>query len=490
MLWCLLPHSNAVYVVVFRMPEVLALLNGQRRPPRTATGELSEEDALGYLDFWMRSLEQHAPSAPILLVGSYMDKVPDRKDHVTLSAALTGRYGPRGLLGSVRPHKKAGLLFFPLDNTGGHASALGTLRHELEAAAMALPVASVQVDVNVAHFYDTLAALSRPQVAGKPEPAVARALRQACNAGAPNTGGGVRRLSLEQTRQLAAACGIKATKVDDPYFRHTLDFLREMGSVLHFNTPRVDDLVFLDPQYLIECITCVIRDFDLHKLASDGLLKGDAELYHHFSALKTEGILRPALLPVLWSSNTKAERETLLQLLLHFDLAVPLKSAGGYIVPVLLPPSHKVAAGWNPNPPEGMLLLALGSETAVRPTNHGLSGDCLANKCFLPSGLFARAVCRLVEYGQRSNGGDPVLCSDRARLFFGRHELELALHPHYNVLVLKTYASSGLPAANRVLGALGQILAMVFPRLRCWPLLGVADNVFVLLKVQSGLKWK
>ena len=338
----------------------------------------------------------------------------------------------------------------------------------------------------MAHFYDTLAALSRPAPKDKAEPAAMKALREARSIGSDDPASGVRRLSLEQTRQLAVACGIKAATVDDPYFRRAVDFLREVGSVLHFNAPHVDDLVFLDPQYLIECITCIIRDFDLHKLAADGLLQGDAELYQHFSALKTQGILHPALLPVLWQSNTKAERDTLLQLLLHFDLAVPLKSVGGYVVPVLLPPSSSIEAGWNAAPPNGTLLLALGSTIAVRPVNHGLSGDCLANKCFLPSGLFARAVCRLVEYGQRSNGDDPVLCSDRARLFFGRHELELALHPHYNVLVLKTFAPSGLPAANRVLGALGHILAMVFPRLRCWPLLGVSDNVFVLLKVGEG----
>ena len=335
------------------MRKLLACLRQGRPRISDASAGLEEEDAIGYLDFWLNSLAQHTRTkdggfAPILIVGTHKDIVSDPKDHVFISRHLVDRYLGKPFFASIVWNRAGGqkLMFFPVDNSRSDKDpTIQALRKSIEDAANSLDFTKAVLPLTWLRLLDVLQSLAKggnkaQQSKDAPIAAELRALHD-------KDGSGVSRLGLEEVVLLAQECGIAAGDRNQPEFREALSFCHQAGAVLHFNYASVEDVVFLKPQYLIDRISKVVRDFDLHDYVGDVAVRnGDA-----LRLLRSEGILSESLLAELWGDNREEERAVFLHLMLMFHLAVPytaLKRDDQYLVPALLPeralpPSDKEA---------------------------------------------------------------------------------------------------------------------------------------------------
>jgi len=187
-----------------------------------------------------------------------------------------------------------------------------------------LPFPKTPVAVSWLKFIDVMNGLAKPINADSKsnveEIPLVKVLREKHDV----DGNGVNHISLLEAQQLAVACGIGSMEdsIEDGIFRLVLDFCHLVGVLLHFNGSDVEDIVFLKPQYLIERITRIIREFSLHKLLVGGTV--DARYGALLHLLETESKLDRKLLDLLWKENSNKERDQLLNIMLQFNLAVPL----------------------------------------------------------------------------------------------------------------------------------------------------------------------
>ena len=117
----------SVYLVVFKMPHLLR-------------SDESCDRAIAMLRYWLNSLAMHARGAPVLLVGTHKDDVPQSSDHRKISKILWDKLENR-LVEQVHPFTREedeGLWYFPIDNTrSGHGAdpVVQELQHAIESAA-------------------------------------------------------------------------------------------------------------------------------------------------------------------------------------------------------------------------------------------------------------------------------------------------------------------------------------------------------------------
>lgn len=113
-----------------------------------------------------------------------------------------------------------------------------------------------------------------------------------------------------------------------------LPMFSDLGLLMTFRKyfPHLDpkeDVVILDPQWLVDTLCLVIRDVrsELHKVELDDSARRDRP--HEFSLLRDRGLLVPSLLRHYWPATGPAavredEYRLCVQLLLHMHLAMPV----------------------------------------------------------------------------------------------------------------------------------------------------------------------
>ena len=139
-------------------------------------------------------------------------------------------------------------------------------------------------------------------------------------------------MSLEDTKQIASElCHIE----DDREFTTLLNFLHDQRILIHFdNSPLLNSVVILDPQWLVKLFTSVIT------VKPEPYEGEERELW---SRLQTEGILEYKLLVMVWGSLL-IQREifpSLLEIMEKFSLLCPWPSSDAscgrqYLVPSML----------------------------------------------------------------------------------------------------------------------------------------------------------
>ncbi|KAL9965599.1 hypothetical protein ACROYT_G029421 [Oculina patagonica] len=135
-------------------------------------------------------------------------------------------------------------------------------------------------------------------------------------------------ITLETAKMIASEeCNI----VDDTEFRTFLNFLHDKRIVIHFdNTPELDKLVILDPQWLIDVFKKVItvKPFE-----------HEEEFADHWEKLEEKGILEEELLKHVWAPWLDS-KESLIAIMEKFSLLCHLsssnESANQYLVPSML----------------------------------------------------------------------------------------------------------------------------------------------------------
>jgi hypothetical protein len=202
--------------------------------------------------------------------------------------------------------------------------------------------------------------------------------------------------------------------------------------------------VILDPQWLIDLISRIIRVYDgeLHKLDVDD--KARRQTPEQFKMLVEEGMLSRQLLDLLWEGLTESavERDTLLHLLQKFDLLLLWRGVTNgsmqaatqdtiYLVPSMLPEEQSVDNGAVESMPEFYLVFCKEPQSEIG--EKEISFEETNKKGFLPEGLFPRLLKRAANWYQHTGlsaaegGRQPVLFKNYAELSFGPVHFALEL---------------------------------------------------------------
>jgi GTPase SAR1 family protein len=417
------------YMIVFNMQKLL--------DPSTAPVSFQ------HLDYWLRSLQMHAPGAPVFLVGTRADAVPP-EDRVVLSERINKRYFGKPFFISredsgtiVWPDEDAvhgQLVFFAVNNCESSSDPfIQSLQRQIEVTLANESYVKDRVPCSWLTVFDKLTQHAKAMGDGAARPIISR----------------------KEVRQHAIDSGITAEDADEQVDA-MLKLFHELGQFIYFPDSELRDLVILDPQWLIDAVSRIIRIYDTewnrkkYGAGAEAVIKSHsdvrdsrAKLKHptQWEMLTHTGILGDALAAKLWSSITEAEgalvtADMLHYLLAKFGLTVPLRgtSDGGgaeaisFLVPSLLPPARTTSdAKWT----SCFIIFedATGKYDTSPNSNDNIRQLSSFNDGFLPNGLFARLLAKLVDWSQNTGGGGAnQYYANHAKLFFcGQLEMECHL---------------------------------------------------------------
>ena len=341
-----------------------------------------------YLDFWMSSIaslanqedsDQESFESVILpeklpavfFVCTHADTLYKRQVDPTTVA--------RELFGSLRtkPYKIHLYDLFVVDNTrsghGPECPEVVRLRQEVLAISKALPQMKEAIPIKWLKYEKELQAMKE---------------------------GGKKWIDRDAARTMASeACNI----LDDQEFQTLLNFLHDKRILIHFDdTPELDKLVVLDPQWLIDVFKMVItvRPYNPKERKFETL----------WDKLENDGILERKLLERVWAPLLdKTETfESLIAIMEKFSLVCSWPSSDAscgkqYLVPSMLM-SH---------PPEGIMSLVASARIPSLFLKFKSSQ--------VPPGIFPRLVLQFFQWNQEEQG-KPQLYHNFARFYTSQKE--------------------------------------------------------------------
>ena len=313
--------QRGVYLLVFDLSRGLHA----RAEPRVKQGMYSQildnhdgKTNLDFLDFWMtwvtsianQDEDQHVRLdqsrvniPPVFLVCTHADKPYGGRDPFVLAQEVFGSL-------QTKPYKNQ--LYqdvFAVDNTksgsNSECSEVKRLWEKVLAVVKELPQMKEEYPLKWLRFEEALQTKVKD---------------------------GKKWMSLEDTKQIASElCHIE----DDREFTTLLNFLHDQRILIHFdNSPLLNSVVILDPQWLVKLFTSVIT-------VKPGPYEGEERKL--WSRLQTEGILEYKLLVMVWGPLL-IQREifpSLLEIMEKFSLLCPWPSSDAscgrqYLVPSML----------------------------------------------------------------------------------------------------------------------------------------------------------
>ena len=449
-----------LYCVLFDMRQLL----------RTAATK-ARKRALGILRFWLNSIMVHTVSgdseaaqgcAPFVLVGTHKDLVPTAQEHAEISELLYETFGTHpawpymidnsgtGLTG-VDVHdanmQKTLLNFFPIDNPKGQADPtfsrlLAAIEHTVRAESY------VHRRVPIA-WYRTYDELQRVLADGRPT------------------------VSFTETVQLASQAGMPVDPRNsvEKEVQALLRFLHELGILMYFNEQGLDDIVVLDPQWLVTATTKMICEFSIHKLPEH--TEAQKTMPQHWNALSRKAELNVELLSVFWRDHGTAAQQQLLQLMVKFGLAMPMRQRGVFLLPALLKNSEDaqqqlyeaVAAGGAKTDEQHTAYFVFSLRDQL---THDEAVDCnqLLELGFLPVGFFSRVLGKCVAWSQSTHSAPPQLTQSTAVLAFGGDRFMLNELPDRNAIRI-VLLQENVNAAERVSALIQDVISECMPHLCC-----------------------
>ncbi|EGD79676.1 hypothetical protein PTSG_10661 [Salpingoeca rosetta] len=432
----------AVYLLVFSMEDLLH----QDESKRTEAWE--------FMEHWLSSLHLHAKGAPVLIVGTFADVVSKRKQHEQISRDIYSRLRHNPAFPGVIHNDKHGLWFWPVDNTKSiHDSMIQDLRQTISSTALAQEYVSQEVAVPYLHLYDKLNAIARDEE---------RPL-----------------LAFDKVVAIARTCGLRTREET----RACLQFLHLYSMALYYDhVPGMEDFVILSPQWAVDTMTRVIRNFDLHHDVRDGEARAvGAQLWDD---LVDRGILHRHLLDVLWNGVDNNLVMPFLHLMMQYGLCIeysPPKlvdsrtalartnSGHGdndasesdeqqqqhkhqqYLVPAILPMtichssstmasvSLSTTAAQRINPylgyEEKTAFVAFSLKQFKR--SASVQVENAQHASFLPEGLFTIVLAHVLAHAQHGASQEPKLSRTHAICFMESTKLELQLVPAVGGIKMK-----------------------------------------------------
>ena len=354
---------------------------------------------MDYLDFWMSSIASLACQNERGPIGSYSEVLPEKLPPVFLVCTHADRPYDGGdpstlareLFGSLqtKPYNKHLHDVFVVDNTKSGLESecpeVVRLRNEVFAVAKELPQMKEAIPIKWLKFEKELRAMSKEDH---------------------------KWISFETATNIASE---KCNVVDSEEFKTLLNFLHDKRILIHFDdTPELNELVVLDPQWLIDVFKKVItvKPYDRQS-------KKFTELWRK---LENKGILDEKLLEQVWGPlfDDRATCERLLQIMRKFSLLCPLPSSDSscgkqYLVPAML----------TTHPPEDIMnLVEVASKTIPPLFLKFESGQ-------VPPGLFPRLVLLLLHCSE-----EIFLNPERTKLFHNFARFFTSEEENWSVILL------------------------------------------------------
>ena len=277
------------------------------------------ENSISYLRFWLRQISMAALGAPILLLGTHKDSLANEEWHAELSQRLLLEFSSsEKAWAHVHVNAEDGLCFFPVANFSDDRN-IGRLRHLIEALA---------VDDRISPGDEEGYVHSKIPVSWL---AVCDRMREMERRGVPYL-----RVRAEAdvddgeatASSLAASCGVfdltSSESERNIVLSAMLSLFARLGIVVYIEAAGLSNVVILNPQWLIDMLVCIIRDFQLHMLKRDRkLIQESRKKWYDFT---TKGRLSRSMLLVLWREE-QSNIDFLLLLLGHMQLLCELPSA-------------------------------------------------------------------------------------------------------------------------------------------------------------------
>ncbi|EGD80405.1 hypothetical protein PTSG_11050 [Salpingoeca rosetta] len=451
----------AVYLLVFSMEDLLH----QDESKRTETWE--------FMEHWLSSLHLHAKGAPVLIVGTFADVVSQRKQHENISRGIYSRLRHNPAFPGVIHNEKHGLWFWPVDNTQSiHDPMIQDLRQTISSTALAQEYVSQEVAVPYLHLYDKLNAIARDEK---------RPL-----------------LTFDEVVEIAHTCGLRTRQET----KACLQFLHLYSMVLYYDSvPGMDDYVILSPQWAVDTMTRVIRNFDLHHDVRDGEARAvGAQLWDD---LVDRGILHRRLLDVLWKDLEGGTIEPFLQLMMEYGLCVdytaPMVRLSSpqqqqhhhqqFLVPAILPMTLEdeqasssvtlsTAAAQQANPYAGYEEKTAYVAFSLREFKRGVSAKIADTQqaSFLPEGLFPMVLARVMAHMQHGATEPPMLSRTDAVIFMDVAEIELQLVPAVGGIKIKVMTARPRTLLHMLYDTITTAVTQRYPELKATLLLPFNDT--------------
>ena len=424
----------AVYFVVFDMRRLVDMgateLIDESEPSKGSRPVYDVAGCVRFLRFWLCSLFTHARGAKVLLVGTHGDSMSSAEQHRAVAEQLEEAFsidnaanGAGMLLGmspaglSVEWNEEDNLCFFPVDNSCRPADPiLKRLKRKVDTILQEEEFVQEPVPLEWYDLHDQLQA----RATDKAEPT--HVLRRA---------------------EVAAL----APSLSEVKLEAALQLFHKLGMVLYFSDEKLREWVMLDPQFVVDRIGAVVRDYALHPMPSDRRAR---MLGADWVRLARKGIASEKLLHCLWHEH-EAMIPHLTQLLEKLQLACPLPGEPTrYLVPSVLP-----------------------AVDAAEASGFADAHDCAdAHKCwlclelggtsdggipFLPESLWARLLVKCEQYSmvlnRRGGGAESLneLTRDWALLVFSgqpfllrrdeaSHEVSMLIRDAYPTAVAEQVA--------------------------------------------------
>ena len=384
--------SRAIYCLVYD----LSLNPDEEAKPLVKQGVFEEFEEsfnlktnLDYLDFWLMSVASQACSEGQLReIGSKSDVLTNRLPPVFLVCTHADKlYGgdstklTRKIFGYLRRKPYGSHLrgAFVVDNTKSgtesECSEVTRLRKEVVAVAKELPHINDAIPIKWLKFNMALQTLKEE---------------------------GENYISLTRAKHMASTvCNIN----EDKEFKTLMNYLHDLRSLIHFDdSPELNKLVILDPQWLIDVFKKVItvKPHDCGQMKFEDL----------WSKLEGTGVLDEKLLAHVWGPlfDNRETSESLIGIMEKFSLLCPWPSDDAESKSFLVPSMLKT------HPPEDIIKLL---QSARIPSlflkfENGL----------VPPGLFPRLVLQFFQWGKGTlwSPENPQLFHDFARFYTSEDE--------------------------------------------------------------------
>eukprot|EP00055_Hartaetosiga_balthica_P014855 m.84206 g.84206 ORF g.84206 m.84206 type:complete len:742 (+) comp8710_c0_seq4:184-2409(+) len=276
----------AVYLVVFSMAEV------------TSKEEDVHKESWEFLMYWLSTLFLYARGAPVFLVGTYGDVIKSRKQHEDIDRMLFNKLNHHPIFEQVIRNSSSNLWFWPVDNSISIEDAhIQDLQKTITSVASTQSFVNTPVPIKSLAFYDELTKVYKET--GRP-----------C-------------FTLEEVGEVAASLRLTSEQAI-AYLR----FWHRFGMLLYYDTiPGMDELVILDPQWAIDMMSKVIRNFSLHHVLEDKNARKHADLWRDFT---TRAVLDHKLLAILWENVDGSIAQSFLELMVRFGLIVELAKKSNF----------------------------------------------------------------------------------------------------------------------------------------------------------------
>jgi len=378
----------------------------------------------------------HANGAPIYLIGTFKDQVPDDKQHKKINEYLCTSLKLNAIAPTLAKNTKNNLVFWPIDNSKGVNGdpVIQQLRVEIMDTVSKMSHIKMMVPLVWTRIYDRLIETKN------------------------------RNMSINDVIDISNKYGI----VDEQQVTAMLALFHQLGMLLHFNkTNELRDLVILEPQWIVDALTMVIRDFELHPYNDD--LNGNLLMDHadDFMKLKNESITSVQLLHRLWKKEDNnsdidyTRRKFLVSIMEQMTLSSPWRFGEDFtsltengnddsdnFMPLLPPPTQYLI------PSNLRLFRGKDIELELKEKIEGritlpkfekitepITPNCFVvdfSQSFLPIGFFDRLICLLVAYSSAcfQDSRTPIVANGIALMSFGMNDFRIDEDLHHSRIIV------------------------------------------------------